>query len=126
MLHPASIPTSIAARTRAERHTTQDFAESSGPHGHERFELGDGWILVAQHVRHRHELVRIGALIAITADRGRDPPNRDGAIAVHPPRDVAQTVGERRPGESRCLVHACRVALVTRESIRLTEAEAGL
>ena len=45
----------------------------------------------------RHQLVGVGALVAVSADRRGDAPDGDGAVAVEAAGDVAQAVGGGRP-----------------------------
>ena len=97
--HPdGSSAVSIVTVCRRERHAAEHLAGAGGTDGLERLAAGRGR---RQPIGDRHELVRVGALVAAAAHRRGDRPDRRGAVAVDAARDVAQAVGRRRPRQAR-------------------------
>src|SRR5579863_720449 len=104
---PAAIVLNLASGR--ERNATQDFSEASLAKSEELFMRGDVGIRVLHVVDHQHELVGVGALITVSADRGSDRPN-SGITIYQRPGDVAEPIGCGCPRKARGHVVSGRIA----------------
>ena len=85
----------IPIGSRRERNSTEDFAKARRANGRET--LSGGKAGRRQIVGDHHQLVRISALVAVSADGRGDGPDRRGAIAIDATDDVTQAIGGGRP-----------------------------
>src|SRR5580704_5310899 len=106
-------------RAWREGDASQDLAEAGALQCHETFRgrKSGG----AQLIRDRDQLVRIGALIAASADGGGDRVDGRGSVQIHGAGDVAEAVGSGRPRKSGACGSVVEPGRITRDGVRCAE-----
>ena len=99
-----SVDKSVAVSSRSERNSAQNFAEARGPDGRKALTRGSAGC--CQIIGDHNQLVRVGALIAVSADGRGDGPDRRGAIAIDATDDVAKAIGSTQKECANYFVNA--------------------